>query len=137
MKSDKGFTLIELLVVIAIIGILSSLILVSITSVRNKAKVMATKQLMTTLGCACDQYYTDWGGLYPPAFEEGSTSRNGGIELLYKAQQEIMQGIFQPRALMIQMMIMQWSSLMPGAMHLSILTHNSIPKNVSTLQQTG
>ena len=85
MKCKKGFTLIELLVVIAIIGILSSLILVSIASVRNKANVVATRQLMTTLGIACEQYYTDWGGVYPPAYASESPSRNEGIEMLYHA----------------------------------------------------
>ncbi|MCR4311465.1 MAG: prepilin-type N-terminal cleavage/methylation domain-containing protein [Candidatus Taylorbacteria bacterium] len=43
MKKTQGFTLIELLVVIAIIGILSSVVLVSLSGTRDKARRSAFK----------------------------------------------------------------------------------------------
>ncbi|MSU55597.1 MAG: type II secretion system protein [Candidatus Taylorbacteria bacterium] len=49
MNKSKGFTLIELLVVIAIIGILSSVVLVSLSGTRTKAQAAAFKSEMTSL----------------------------------------------------------------------------------------
>ncbi len=64
IRYNKGFTLIELLVVIAIIGILSSIVLVSLSAARSKGydanRFSELKQLQTAL----QTYYMDHGS-YP------------------------------------------------------------------------
>lgn len=64
--SKRGFTLIELLVVIAIIGILSSVVLASLNSARQKSRdsrrVADVKQIQTAL-----ELYYDASSTYPSA----------------------------------------------------------------------
>ncbi|HVY72566.1 MAG TPA: type II secretion system protein [Candidatus Paceibacterota bacterium] len=63
-KRPKGFTLIELLVVISIIGILASVVLVSLTSARVKARDARRVSDLHQLQTALELYATNHGS-YP------------------------------------------------------------------------
>ncbi len=56
-RSSKGFTLIELLVVIAIIGILSSVVLASLNSARNKGADAAVKANLSGVRAQAELFY--------------------------------------------------------------------------------
>jgi len=71
-NGHRGFTLIELLVVIAIIGILSSVVLASLNSARQKSRdakrVSDIKQIQLAL-----ELYFDANGSYPTALSALTT----------------------------------------------------------------
>ena len=63
-KQQKGFTLIELLVVIAIIGILATIVMVSLNTARGKAGNAAVKADLKTIMTQSEMVYDDGSGSY-------------------------------------------------------------------------
>jgi type IV pilus assembly protein PilA len=61
MKLNKGFTLIELLVVIAIIGILSSVVLASLTTARSRGQIAAVQSQLSNMRAQAELYYSTTG----------------------------------------------------------------------------
>lgn len=64
ISTRKGFTLIELLVVIAIIGLLSSVVLASLSSAREKSRDARRMNDLRQIQRAMEFYYDD-NGHYP------------------------------------------------------------------------
>ena len=73
-KGQKGFTLIELLVVIAIIGILATIVLVSLNTARSKARDTRRVSDLRQIALALEMYYDD-NSTYPVV----ATCVNGNI----------------------------------------------------------
>lgn len=76
MNTSKAFTLIELLVVIAVIGILSSIVLASLTIARTKGEDASRISNVRAFKTALEMYANDNGG-YPTS----NGSVNGDVPL--------------------------------------------------------
>ena len=73
-KGEKGFTLIELLVVIAIIGILASIVLVSLNDARNKGYDTQIKSDIAQVRNTVELCYDNQNGSYINCLTLGSNS---------------------------------------------------------------
>ncbi len=65
MNRNRGFTLMELLVVIAIIGILGSIVVISVSNARQKAYFSRSLAEFNSLSTALELFKDDNEGAYP------------------------------------------------------------------------
>ena len=92
-KARRGFTLIELLVVIAIIGILASIVMVSLSSAQSKGRDTKRVADIRTIQLSLEEYYND-NGYYPTSLSALTPNyiaviptdpKNNGTSYLYSA----------------------------------------------------
>ena len=83
MRSTKGFTLIELLVVIAIIGVLASIVMVSLSGAKSKSRDAKRQADIKNIQLALSLYYSD-NGMYPTnIYAAAGAAPTGGLKDTY------------------------------------------------------
>jgi len=78
-STSRAFTLIELLCVIAIVGVLASIIVGSLSKIRDTARRSECASNLRQIGAAFQLYAIDNKGLYPAPRLNGSSSPPAGI----------------------------------------------------------
>lgn len=76
---NRGFTLIELLVVIAIIGVLSSVVLVSLNTARARARDAEVRTELAQIRTAVQLYYTQTGSMPPNTYPNNYCSNQANF----------------------------------------------------------
>jgi prepilin-type N-terminal cleavage/methylation domain-containing protein len=76
VRAQRGFTLIELLVVVAIIGMLSSIVLTSVATARDKANNATIKRNLATVRQQAALYASN-GGTFGATFTAASCPSSG------------------------------------------------------------
>lgn len=61
----RGFTLLEMLIVITIIAILMALLLPVLAAAKRHSKEVGCAANVRSMKTALDNYYAEWGGIYP------------------------------------------------------------------------
>ena len=84
-NSNKGFTLIELLVVIAIIGILSSVVLASLTTARTKGQDAAIQSQLSNMRAQAELYYSTNSNKYASSTLTGGSCSTGVANSLFSS----------------------------------------------------
>lgn len=83
MQKAKGFTLIELLVVIAIIGVLASIVMVSLSGAKAKSRDAKRQADIKNIQLALSLYYNE-NGMYPKnIYAAAGTAPDSGLAPTY------------------------------------------------------
>jgi general secretion pathway protein G len=64
-ENESGFTLIELLIVIVILGVLSGIVVFSVSGITSRGKTEACKSTVSTVQVAGEAYYAQKGSYAP------------------------------------------------------------------------